>query len=320
MEREIWIDWAKTIGIAVVVFCHIPQDDSVFRTFCCFMQMPLFFFISGYLHRNQKDFRTSVSKYTRSIIIPYVILQMLNYPYWLFRYYSEHGYLTGWLDCVVFPFGNCLIGNPIAGPTWYVCSILLLKLLTDALHRLKYENVYICSILLFALVLGFCINHPPLDHQINFTLLSTVNFLPFFYLGYYVQRYLRPFHIPATHGVFSFMLSVTLIFLEEIVPFPNRFLFYVVGFLTVIPFLALMQRITVCPHFVETISRGTILVLGIHWMCIGTTNFTLEHLLYVQDIHYSVVISILLAVLFCTLLYPFIVFCSKHFKAALGGR
>lgn len=320
MKREIWIDWAKAVGIVIVVFCHIPQHESFFRTFCCYLQMPLFFFISGYLHKNQAVFVSSLHKYFRSIVVPYFILQFLNYPYWLFKYITENGQFANWTDCLFEPFLNCLIGNPIAGPTWYICSILLLKLFTDAIYRIPYSDVYIIVAVLLSFVAGFCINHPPLDHQINYTVLSTINFLPFFFCGYFVKRRCTTFNIGKLPGLISLMGCLFLIYLETFVDFPNRLLFYVVGLLSVVAFLYLMQRIPMKSTIIEVVSRGTILILGIHWMFIGTTNFFLEKIFSIQDIYYSAVLSVVLALVFCAIMYLIILFCAKYCKIILGGR
>ena len=54
-NRINWIDWAKTIGIMIVVFCHIPQYNTLEKEFMSSFQMPLFFFLSGYLHIPEHD-------------------------------------------------------------------------------------------------------------------------------------------------------------------------------------------------------------------------------------------------------------------------
>lgn len=319
-ERKIWIDWAKAIGIVIVVFCHIPQDASFFRTFCCFLQMPLFFFISGYLHKNQAGLKTTFLKYLYAIIIPYFILQALNYPYWLFKYINENGEFTSVVDCVVSPFVDCFIGNPIAGPTWYVCSILLLKLFTVVVSKFRYANHVYLLVVVSAVIAGFCINHYPLDHQINFTILSTINFLPFYFAGYLAKCNNRMSSVGWPVGGIAFAVCLSLILLEGYVQFPDRLLFYLVGSFSVVAFLAVVQRIPKTFKVVEITSRGTILILGVHWMFIGTLNFVLEKFLNIEEIHYSPIVAWGIAILICAILQLFILFCMRYFKIILGGR
>lgn len=46
-ERILWVDAAKGIGIAMVVFSHLTEPGQGSRTFVFSFHMPLFFFLSG---------------------------------------------------------------------------------------------------------------------------------------------------------------------------------------------------------------------------------------------------------------------------------
>lgn len=77
-DREEWIDIAKGIGIIFVVFCHIKV--SFLTTYIYWFHMPLFFLISGYLHRQPDSlteiFSVSVQK-TYRLLIPYLSYYIL---------------------------------------------------------------------------------------------------------------------------------------------------------------------------------------------------------------------------------------------------
>lgn len=47
--RENWIDWAKSIGIMLVIMGHYGMGDKIYGTFIYAFHMPLFFIVSGYL-------------------------------------------------------------------------------------------------------------------------------------------------------------------------------------------------------------------------------------------------------------------------------
>ena len=47
--RIIWMDYAKAVGIALVVFAHMP---SRFAGIIFLFHMPLFFILSGYLYKS----------------------------------------------------------------------------------------------------------------------------------------------------------------------------------------------------------------------------------------------------------------------------
>lgn len=62
MKKDIaWIDYARLLGILLVVFGHVLQSQSLFTeneslhliwNFVYLFHMPLFFIISGYLYKN----------------------------------------------------------------------------------------------------------------------------------------------------------------------------------------------------------------------------------------------------------------------------
>ena len=84
-KRIQWIDWAKVLGIMVVVFCHVPQYDTGLKYYLSQVQMPLFFLLSGYLHKVQPSLRNALPKYWWSLVVPYLLFQVIFYPYWLVK-------------------------------------------------------------------------------------------------------------------------------------------------------------------------------------------------------------------------------------------
>ena len=46
-SRVVWIDWAKVVGIAFVVYAHLPVPVLKWDVFL--FHMPFWFIISGYL-------------------------------------------------------------------------------------------------------------------------------------------------------------------------------------------------------------------------------------------------------------------------------
>jgi fucose 4-O-acetylase-like acetyltransferase len=66
------------------------------------------------------------------------------------------------------------------------------------------------------------------------------------------------------------------------------------------------------------VSNGTLMIMGLHWMFIGTTNFILEHTLSMTDITYSWVIAIIFALCIDAVIYPFILLSKKHMPILLG--
>ena len=57
MQRKNWIDWAKAIGILLVVMGHSEYSNPLVVQMIFMIHMPLFFVVSGYLFKPNKSFR-----------------------------------------------------------------------------------------------------------------------------------------------------------------------------------------------------------------------------------------------------------------------
>lgn len=88
-KRNKKIDIIKGIGIILVVFGHVINSDvNIYglniNNLLYVFHMPLFFLISGYITKYEKDsnFMEYLKKKTRGIIIPYFIFSTLCFVYW----------------------------------------------------------------------------------------------------------------------------------------------------------------------------------------------------------------------------------------------
>ena len=74
-----WIDIARGIGIVAVLFGHLRLPYVV--TWIYTFHMPLFFFLSGCVHRQTDSFKEFLHKKVKSVFIPYWVLGSVI---WLF--------------------------------------------------------------------------------------------------------------------------------------------------------------------------------------------------------------------------------------------
>ena len=91
-DRINWMDWAKFLAVALTIPCHIPQElgaqpVTYFEVFllACLM------FNSGYLKKERTNIKEELKKYWHQLGIPYLIFNIVFIPYWLIKFYFEHG-------------------------------------------------------------------------------------------------------------------------------------------------------------------------------------------------------------------------------------
>lgn len=111
MERIVWVDYAKSIGIFSVVLAHTPLYGPV-QDWIYVFHMPLFFFLSGYLFSfgRHGSVRSFARVRFRQLMVPYVSFNVLSYLVWLtvLRHYG-----SGADSCVPWwsPLLNAFMGN-----------------------------------------------------------------------------------------------------------------------------------------------------------------------------------------------------------------
>mgnify|MGYP002625987312 FL=1 len=131
-KREIWIDWTKVIGMLLIVWGHFFPDIAT--NFIYAFSVPLFFFMSGFLTKNDAvGHKLFLKKIWTSLALPYLIISVINcIPYWLKHiydggiWYSMFAILTGFHN--IHDMGG-ITGIAGCGTMWFVYTLLIIKTL-----------------------------------------------------------------------------------------------------------------------------------------------------------------------------------------------
>ena len=331
-NRINWIDWAKVIAIGFVVFGHIPQERGDFLIgYICTFHMPFFFMLSGYLSKGSTDTRANMKKHWHSLIVPYIFYNIIFYPYWIARYILDgHGDMS-LFEMVVRPCLGTLflqIETPISvnlnGVTWFLAVLLTMRIILNVCHRFKHPR----KLLVLTAIVMVLLNIVATYHQTfeSFYMKGILRCYPFYILGFFLKKdsLLERYIIKndTVSALFFYFLSISMYLIGVSHFFGGyerillTYLIEITGCLAVIYTCRLFDGHT--SSFLVTLSSGTVAIMGLHWICIGTINYLLEHLLGVIDICYSWYVAILLAVAICLLIYPFIFLATRYFPAVLG--
>lgn len=167
--RDYFFDNMRTLLIAFVVWGHlltsmIEEYDAIksIYFFIYFFHMPAMTFISGYFSKNIDKAK---EKAFETILLPYLILNLLNY---IFK---------------IFIIGEDYFGFRFLKPTWglwYLLTLFIWKFLLKDLIRIRF-------VLPLSLLLGIFSGFSK-EFSGYLALGRAVNFLPFFLLGYYCTK------------------------------------------------------------------------------------------------------------------------------------
>lgn len=343
-ERINWIDWGKALAVTTVVFCHLPQSQDWF--YFRYLQtciISIFFFLSGYLKKSNGSVKENWKKYWYGLILPYIIYNIVIYPYWLAKYYMQN---SSSLDIQIFirPILGALLFEhestycePLNGPLWYLPAILLMHIIVDLCRNNHYKQHVMIILCLFSIFI-YAANKFYLFLP-NLTFIGIISRLPIYFIGYFMsQKNLFKETNPHKDLVIGLILMVCSIALFQW----HLFLFYYgnTSHLLSIDFLlhiALFYPINICfvfgilsickvlnnHHFeiIVNLSIGTLVIVGLHIVIITIINFIFERLLHIQGvICYQWYEAFLISIAIVAILYPFIYIGKLHLPVLLGRK
>lgn len=182
-NRLYWIDWAKVIGIYLVILGH--TEGVLGFNYIYSFHMPFFFIISGFLYKHV-SFKDEAKKSIRTLLIPYFCFNAVLICYSL---------LNGTFNDTIIP--NVLLSNQLQikisgqhnyfAPLWFVTSLFVLRILSSLLTSDKW--MYFSA--LMAMIVSIVCNRLdifPHNYDLFQVCTSCIAF-PFFVAGYAIRKY-----------------------------------------------------------------------------------------------------------------------------------
>ena len=321
-ERINWIDWAKAFCMTVVVFCHLPQqEDTFYLQYLASVILSTFFFISGYLKKKDLTIKESGKKYGYSLLIPYIIYNAIYYPYWLIKFYIEHGGIT-WTNAIK-PITGTLLGQlnssfscELNGVTWFLIALFVMHILTDIINKNKHGKSIMLILSIITIILYGANKYYHYAPYITYH--GFIRCLCFFFLGNIFQQwsYLKSLNLKKDLATGSTTLLLSLILFYWHIN-EERFilhitLYYVVNLVSVYAFIYLSRSLNnIKSKLITLISIGTLLIFGLHRMMIGVIDFGIEHVLHRSNIIYNWCECLIIALIIEIMLLPIIIYRRK---------
>ena len=339
MQRINWIDWAKDIAVCSVVFCHLPQSQEWF--YYRYLQattITVFFFISGYLKKDHGSASANWKRYWSGLIAPYLLYNAIVYPYWLARFYMQHGGIPDFFTALKPIIGALLLEHenafcePLNGPLWYLPAI-------DGLRKARHLHL---------ITIGLCIvsyflyaANKEYEFLPNLTPMGLFRRLPYYYLGYVMGSWRRENQgnqgdcplcakLAKHMGTVPMILLTTACLITSLLLFEwhmhedriliHAALFYPVNIgllFALLCFCKLLDRW----HwsFITNLSIGTLVIIGFHIIPIGIINYMVEHLVGIREgIGYYWHEALTITVVIIAILYPIIVWGKRHAPVLIG--
>lgn len=151
-KRDTYVDVAKAIGILLIVSIH----TEVFGEFgypLSFIAVPVFFLMSGFYDRSERNIGQWFPKSLRTLILPAVIWILIATAYGKILGYAKD---RSWGENP-FSLYNMTGGN---GPAWFLFALLYSKVLTWGMIKIKLSKFVLWGGSLLIGYVGMNINMP----------------------------------------------------------------------------------------------------------------------------------------------------------------
>lgn len=293
LQRIVWLDWAKAIGIFLVVLGHMRVLHG--KPFIYMFHMAFFFMLSGYLYKSQ-SLHKEIQRSTKSLLIPYLCFNILLLGV---------AYCVGDYECNMIP--KILLCNyelftvRYFNPLWFLISLFLMRVVCSIVGEKCLLIVGVIS-LLCSITLYYTGNLP-LDKQSDFFQIATTCIcFPSYIMGYYI-RHLNLLSVPEkirSVKMRSFILSLLFLALVILGKYNGRvnvftcavghdiMIYYIVSsLLSFLSIYAISKTLNTRRKYIEIISNGTILILAIHVAMIDGMSY---------GVHMNSMLSVLLGV------------------------
>ncbi len=181
-----WIDVSKGIGILLVVLGH-TQTGTLAQRFAYLFHMPLFFFLSGYLHKTQISHWQYFKKKAIHLLLPYLSFLVLLAPFQS-RFDVTHATGPHAVRRQIFniAWGGCHL-HGLVGVFWFLsCLFALQQFMTFVISKLRPRNVLILGGAFLLLSYAGSVYSPNIDLPLALQIVPAA--IPFFVAGHFMAR------------------------------------------------------------------------------------------------------------------------------------
>ena len=298
-ERLVWVDWAKALAIVMMVLGHGTAPAIIIKYVYAF-HMPAFFIISGYLYRPK-----SFHKVLKSFGIPILVFGFINY---LFSFYVN---LRAEGDSML-SFKTLLL-IPLSFPGfWFIRTLFLARVISGDIIKKKYD-LFIPILAVLSILTIICIEIGVINDLPRW-LFDLVHSYPFFVIGFLMKKY--KYSITQK----PFLLIIETLFFLVVPCLFNKFdlgehqfgpSYFIFMSLSVSSSLLFFNVCSILPQYkiVALLSEGTLVVLGVHRICMRC---------FYQLYKYLPLEWILSLATVTILSWQLIILCKKKFPILMG--
>ena len=190
--RKNWIDWAKALGILLVVMGHSNYSQQDIIPMIFMIHMPLFFVASGYLFKTNKTLKEITQSNIRTLLIPYLLFNLISLVYLSGSTFVKQvtGADVDWNGQIFQPMCDTLLGVPgnlLCGPTWFLLALIWCKYIIYGIEKSKPTVGFFITFLWLVVLVTIQF----VDVKLPLSIGGGTSGCLWFAVGYYIKKYSR---------------------------------------------------------------------------------------------------------------------------------
>ena len=292
-DRILWLDWMKVWAILAIIWGHFFSEGHLFLYV---FSVQVFCIISGFLYKKATDWIVCIKKCFWQLFVPTVIMSIIMHLEAFLRCYTmgqEYDISWPWF------FKWLLLGHRwCMGPCWYFYSLIIMRLIMQALPEKKWAY----AILFVALSVGAIYFHST-GTEISNANTNVLVCMPFFLVGVFLKplkeflNELNNYYVEAVSLVLSIIIVVLCgnyngyvwMYLCE---YGNNYSLYILGGVAGSSMLYVLS-LWLCRlpyrNMIMTLSRGSIVIIGLHIVIVRRLT-ELPDRMWEEDLVFSILI------------------------------
>lgn len=324
-ERIVWIDWAKTICMFLVILghCHINESYGFVTQYIYSFHMMFFFFLSGILCKRELSI-LSLNRDIRFIILPYFTYGIVLVMFGFLRSRSFD------LIDLFLQTKALIVGDNISiGPIWFLPALFICKQLFLLIKKVKIYSLYLYWLFFIMSLLPASFIS---KNNLNIPLFadSALFGLPFFFVGNESHIILEKIRSQNWYkcviiSVSLFVCSLCLCKYNGFVSLAacsigQSFWAYYIGAYSAIIALTIMCMLlnNIQSSIITVVSYGSIVTLGLHSIPLTFFNYYLPIILGYEPSTYSFILAFLYSMITYCICYFFILLLDRFCPAFFG--
>lgn len=313
-----WVDWAKAIGVFLMVLGHGDLVDAEIRQFIYAFHMPLFFILSGFLYK-KRTFSEELKRNFNTLLVPYFIMNGT-----LLLLYSLIDLFIGKITVlnILSNLGAIVLGLgynteyliPVSTPLWFLYALFIIQMIV-ALGSTRFVRYFI---MLLAVGMTIFLKQCSIDTLVPID--SAMLALPFFIFGQEFKKIIiKKFSV--------YLLPILLLILVLINYYNGRvdintckygnslLLAYLGGICGTLLIVGISRYIK---GRIKRYVSGLLLVVGYNLLAIIMAK-KIWNIIF-PNIEMSNLVGIVIALFICFAFVPIIDFSKRYFRIIIGNR